>query len=258
MTEADVQEMFDIGTWTGPFDPEMQRRALAALEAGRVVFFPRLSFALSPGEARFLAPEVAGKSKNISVDPKTRQCQGTALTGKDAQLLAAMIDRFGRCATSLVQALFPQYAVALERARTSFRPVEIAGRSYSARQDDRRLHVDAFPTRPMRGRRILRLFTNVAPDETDRLWEIGEPFEPFARHFLPKLRRPLAGSAWVMDRLGLTKGRRSRYDEMMLGLHDAGKLDETYQSQAPRAALRFPPGSTWIVYTDQALHAALG
>ena len=43
----------------------------------------------------------------------------------------------------------------------------------------------------------------------------------------------------------------------MLGLHDAGKRDEAYQRDAPRSGVAFPPGSTWIVYTDQTLHAAL-
>ena len=64
----------------------------------------------------------------------------------------------------LVSGLLPGYAAALQRARTSFRPAEIAGRAYSPRHDDRLLHVDAFPTRPMAGRRILRVFSNVAPD----------------------------------------------------------------------------------------------
>ena len=60
-----------------------------------------------------------------------------------------------------------------------------------------------------------------------------------------------------MDRLGVTRGRRSLYDEMMLSLHDAAKRDADYQKSAPHTALEFPPGSSWLVYTDQVLHAAL-
>jgi len=40
----------------------------------------------------------------------------------------------------------------------------------------RLLHIDAFPSRPMHGRRILRFFANVAPD-APRHWRVGEPFE---------------------------------------------------------------------------------
>ena len=43
----------------------------------------------------------------------------------------------------------------------------------------------------------------------------------------------------------------------MLGLHDAGKLDAAYQEKAPRVALAFPPGTTWMCFTDAVLHAAL-
>ena len=44
-----------------------------------------------------------------------------------------------------------------------------SGRRTSWRKDDTRLHVDAFPTRPMRGRRIMRLFSNVHPGELPRV-----------------------------------------------------------------------------------------
>jgi len=44
----------------------------------------------------------------------------------------------------------------------------------------------------------------------------------------------------------------------MLGLHDHGKLDDEYQATAPRERVDFPAGSTWVCFTDQVLHAALG
>jgi 3-deoxy-D-manno-octulosonic acid hydroxylase-like protein len=157
----------------------------------------------------------------------------------------------------LVSDLFPAYAGSLERARTSFRPQEIEGRAYSPRHDDRRLHVDAFPSTPMRGRRILRVFTNVAGDGALRHWRVGEPFADFARKFTPRLKAPLPGSSWLLSQLHITKSRRSAYDHYMLGLHDGAKLDLDYQARAPRADLNFAPGNTWLCYSDQVLHAAL-
>jgi hypothetical protein len=168
-----------------------------------------------------------------------------------------MMRRFAACAMRLVTGLLPGYAPVLERARTSFRPAEIAGRAYSPRHDDRLLHVDAFPTRPMAGRRILRVFSNVAPDGAPREWRVGEPFPDFARAFLPRVKPPLPGSARALQLLGLTKGRRSAYDHIMLGLHDAGKLDAAYQADGPKAEVSFPAGTTWLCFTDQVLHAAL-
>ena len=54
MTEADILETIDIRRWVGPIDSNVQDRALAALEAGRVILFPRLRFHLYPSELRFL------------------------------------------------------------------------------------------------------------------------------------------------------------------------------------------------------------
>ena len=67
----------------------------------------------------------------------------------------------------------------------------------------------------------------------------------------------MPGSAWLLERLGVTKGRRSEYDRTMLRLHDLGKLDAAYQSRAPKADLAFAAGTTWFCFTDQVLHAAL-
>ena len=254
-----VLETIHIDTWSGPIESAVRSRALDALEEGRVLFFPRLAFALQADERRLLGADSAdGKAKNISLDPATRGCQGTALKGAELERLRGMMERFAQSAAGLVAALLPAYAASLERARTSFRPVEIAGRAYSPLKDDRRLHVDAFPSRPTRGRRILRFFTNIATDGEPRIWRVGEPFEDFARQFLPRIGNPIAGSGWLLASLGITKGRRSAYDHVMLGLHDGAKRDDAYQAAAPQAEIAFPPGASWLVFTDQILHAALG
>ncbi len=258
MDATDVLEELPIREWHGPFAPELCRHAVDALEQGRVLVLPQLAFRTEPEEAAFLRADAAGgERKNISLDPATGQLGNTSLPAEAAGRLARMIDRFGGCAEQLLRDLLPGYAAALERARTSFRPVEIDGRATSPRHDDRLLHVDAFPARPMLGRRILRVFSNIAPDGAARHWRVGEPFPDFARRFLPRAGAPLPGSRWLLQRLGITKGRRSAYDHIMLRLHDAGKLDASYQSAAPRAEVTFPPGTTWLCFTDQVLHAAL-
>jgi hypothetical protein len=258
MDAAEVVAEFDATTWTGPFTEDERARALAALEGGRVVFLPRLRFELLAAEQALLTDTALDDTrKNISFDPKTGRCHGSGFEGERLAALTGMLDRFGHGSESLVRELLPRYAPTLDRARTSFRPAEIAGRSTSPRHDDKRLHVDAFPTRPMRGRRILRLFSNAAPDGVMREWRVGEPFPDFARKFLPRLKPMAPGQAWLMNLLGLTKGQRSPYDHLMLGLHDSGKLDAAYQANAPRVALSFPPGSTWMCFTDSVLHAAL-
>ena len=257
MTADEVLEILTTAAWDGPFPPALQRHAADALEAGRVLVLPALRFDVMAGERRFLDPaSLRGGRKNISLDPASGRLGNCALPTADAAALVAMMRRFADSALGLVTGLLPGYGPALERARTSFRPAEIEGRAYSPRHDDRLLHVDAFPTQPMAGRRILRVFCNVAPDGAPRAWRVGEPFPDFARAFLPRVKPPPPGSATVLQLLGLTKGRRSRYDHMMLGLHDAGKLDAGYQANGPRADVSFAAGTTWLCFTDQVLHAA--
>jgi hypothetical protein len=259
MKQEDVVETLPISGWSAGIPPELQHRAADALESGKVLFFPDLPFRLEASETGFLDQTASsGERKNVSLDPKTGRLGGTAYQGEEALALAAMLERFGQQATAFIGNLIPAYAEELERARTSFRPVEIKGRSSSVRHDDRLLHVDAFPTRPLAGRRILRLFSNIAPDGTLREWRVGEPFADHAARFLPRIRAPLPGQAMVMNLLGLTKAPRTRYDHLMMGLHDQAKYDSAYQANGPRADVTFPPNTTWMVYTDQVLHAALG
>ncbi len=254
----DVSDVLHLDGWTGPFAAADQATARAALEVGRVLVLPGLAFATDPAEAGLLNASAAdGSRKNISFDPATGRCRGSGLDAGHLAALAAMLDRFSRAADGLVRGLVPAYAASLERARASFRPAEISGRTYSPRHDDRRLHVDAFPSRPLRGRRILRVFANIAPDGAPRAWQVGEPFADHAARFLPGLRPALPGTAALLGLLGVTKGPRSAYDHLMLGLHDAAKHDASYQSAAPRADVAFPSGTTWLCFTDAVVHAAL-
>jgi 3-deoxy-D-manno-oct-2-ulosonic acid (Kdo) hydroxylase len=252
-----IREEFDITQWHGPFAAETRARAQTALEHGKLLYFPKMPFQLSNSETEFLDGRLTdGKAKNISLDHTSGKLQGTSATGERAARLAAMIERFGAGAAQFIKDLLPNYSK-VERARTSYRPVEVEGRPYSVIQDDRLLHVDAFPSRPMKnGRRILRFFANVAPSGS-RNWEVGEPFADFAGKFAPQIKPHFPGKSWAYEKLGVTKGKRSAYDEMMLSLHDAAKHDAQYQKTAPHTALEFPPGSCWLVYTDQVLHAAL-
>jgi 3-deoxy-D-manno-oct-2-ulosonic acid (Kdo) hydroxylase len=258
MDQAEVLERLPITSWRGPFDRGLQQRAVMALEHGKVLVMPALPFSLTDEEAALLRPGISGGArKNVSLDPATGRLGNAALDPDAGPRLAAMMQRFADSAARLAAELLPDYAPALERARTSFRPIEIADRSYSPRHDDRRLHVDAFPSRPLRGRRIIRVFSNVAPDGAVRTWRVGENFETFAQRFLPRMGRPLPASAWLLAQLGITKGRRSRYDHIMLNLHDKGKLDAAYQANAAYAEVDFSPGTSWLCFTDQVLHAAL-
>lgn len=253
----DALRTLNLALWTGPFGEAERRDAIAALENGKVLFFPRLPFILHDEEKPLLTPELSsGRAKNISLAPSGKLKHETG-SAEERALLQGMMQRFATSATSLVSGLFPNYAVKLERARTSYRPSEIAGRKYSPVHDDTRLHVDAFPTRPMRGRRIMRLFSNVHPGDLPRVWNVGEPFADMAAKMLPQLKTPPAIQSWINFITHPGNGLRAPYDNLMLGLHDSAKLDMDYQRATAKTEIRFPPGCTWLCYTDQVMHAAL-
>ena len=237
--------------------PESEPQAIQALEDGKVLYFPRLDFALSPQEQSLLRPALQAEgARNISLDAQGRL---KGVTGDAAVQAAAgaLISRFSANATSLVNSLFPDYAAFLRAAPTSLRPIEVSTRQQSWRADDRRLHVDAFPSRPNRGERILRVFANVNPRGEPRSWRVGEPFADMAKRFLPRVRSYSPMQARLLHKLGITKSLRSEYDHLMLQLHDAMKSDDRYQQEAPQQAMDFPPGTAWVCFSDQTSHAAM-
>lgn len=250
-------ETIDIDRWSGPFSGADKDRARDALERGDVLFFPRLGYPLDDTARTLLSPEFGdGKAKNVSLDPNAGMLRGTGAAGAERRRLQAMMAAFAGAATSCIEALVPAYGAGLERGRTSYRPAEIAGRSYSALKDDTRLHVDAFPSTPTGGRRILRFFANINPTGAARYWRVGEDFADFAGRFVRRLPPPSAAAALLLSAVGATRGRRSAYDQLMLALHNAAKRDIAYQQTAPQREFAFPAGSSWLCFTDQVVHAA--
>lgn len=230
------------------------------IESGRVLVFPNMRFALTNRETRFLGNEWTDvKAKNISLQPSKSGVILKGAQGDEADIadLQIMIARFADNAEALVKRLFPHYIGQLRRGNTSFRPAEIKGRKTSWRKDDTKLHVDAFPSNPTQGVRLLRVFTNVNPEGQSRKWRVGESFEDFAKKYLAKIGRPLPLSAKLLRLLRITKKERTEYDHVMLKLHDLAKADANYQQTAPQQHLDFMPGTTWVVYSDQVLHAAM-
>jgi hypothetical protein len=246
---------YDIASWSPRVSPQATEAMVRELEAGAVLVLPNLAFMLEHDEKRFLDPRWSdARAKNISFERNT--IRGALGTPKDHMALAHMIGRFAADASALVASLFPRYAPYLKRARTSYRPHGAIARAVSWRKDDSRLHVDAFPSRPNHGERILRVFCNINPRGEDRVWRVGEQFEPMAARFLPTVRTMRPAESALLAALRVTKTRRSEYDHLMLGLHDRAKADLDYQRNSPQREVRFAPGTTWICFSDQVMHAA--
>jgi len=173
----------DLADWAAATPHE---EWIAALEAGKVLYFPKLAFALRPEERSLLTPSLlAPKVRNISLDAEGR-LKGAAGDEAVQRAAAAMVGRFRAQAQQLIDGLLPHYTPALRLAPTSYRPAQVETRVQSWRADDKRMHIDAFPSRPNYGERILRVFTNANPEGAPRVWRVGEPFETVAQRFLPR------------------------------------------------------------------------
>ena len=240
------------------FKESIQNEAICALEKGQVIYLPNIYYPLSSSENILLSPEyVKPGVKNISYNPHNFALKGIESSVDIEDLMLEMIQRYVVFSTTLIERLFPYYQGKYETGKTSYRPVEIYGRPSSYRKDDTRLHVDAFPSNPNHGKRILRVFSNINPHNKSRHWRIGESFEAVANRFLNKIPAPIWGINYLLRMIAVTKQVRSDYDHYMLQIHNRMKADENYQKTVEQIDFHFPPYTTWIVMTDKVSHAAL-
>lgn len=231
-----------------------------SLEEGNVLYLPNLDFSLTAEERELLNTDlVSPKRKNISYQPQKREIKGVADAAK-APAVLQLTERYYQSTLRLIDALLPGYREALYRPQTSLRlhPITAWRDTTSWRKDDTSLHVDAFPSRPVYGDRILRVFCNINPHGEPRLWRTGEHFETLAARFLPTLKPWSPFASWLQSAVGITKSKRSHYDHLMLALHDKMKSTPEYQQHGVQQAVEFAAGSTWICFSDQTPHAAMG
>ena len=231
-------------------------RAIEALENGEVLYLPHDAFAMTNREHLFLDPAIvkqprrhSGRARIIYL-PAAGRLLKTTLQGDARAELQAMMARFSAWAQQLVADLLPAYLPGLTLGPATFRPCPRSG--------PQRLHVDSFFFFPTEGRRVLRVLTNIDPDGRPRVWQFGEePFEGFAKRLMPQLHRPMPASGWLLEKLGITKGFRTPYDDLMRQMRNITKVDKDYQKNTARKVVEFPPGSTWVLFTDDVLHGAL-
>ncbi len=252
-----------------------------ALELGQVLYFPQSPVALADDDHRFLLrleQHSSSRHKNLAYCAARDRISGAGLLSSGSHAKQETVERFRSVLRSysaevtgfLTQFLAP-YEARWQVDSTSFRPLEERGRSLPIHKRNDRMHIDAFPTRPTHGARILRFFQNIHPTQP-REWIIGEPFRSLLPQFTSgEIALPQAESA--MRRRGRTTLchtavgqalsralpalQRSPYDRFMLRLHHFLKENDSYQAHGLRQAASFPPGSSWMVYTDTVPHAVL-
>lgn len=249
------------------------RDCCAELERGGILFFDKPAFDLPAADREFLLSQKQSSfkgHKNISYRPATDILRGEdSETPEAARKLREVMKNFSGQVQQFVSKFLSPYAGKYKLDFASFRPVEEKGRDLSLHKRNDLLHVDAFPTRPTNGGRILRVFANINPEQ-NRVWEVTDPFRAiatkyaddaglkrFARSATSPSRAILRGLAPVLKTVGLKGAAGSPYDKFMLRFHDYLKENSEYQEKYPKTRIEFPPGSSWLVYTDTVPHAVL-
>lgn len=252
---------------------ERPREYYQHLEEGDILYFAESPFDLADDTRTFLLSQRqsgAGYHKNIAYRPSQDRLTGLAKRGRgENERLHEIMRTYSQRLTQFLSELLPRYAEKWRLDFASFRPQEERGRRLRLRARNDLLHIDAFPTRPTNGDRILRIFTNLNPT-APRIWLTSETFESLARRFIgsARLRLPTRHPASPGRRLGRLLGQFARsiglrtvdrppYDEFMLRFHHYLKENREFQESCPKQRWEFPPHSTWLLFTDMVSHAVL-
>lgn len=253
---------------------ELAREYCEKLEAGDILYFPAVPFSFSEEHRQTLLAKKQSSlrfHKNISYQPDRDILRGQGdSSADDSATLKTVLRDYAKEATRFVNEFLRPYRGKYRLDFTSYRPVEEEGRAMALHKRNDLLHVDAFPSRPTAGGRILRVFVNLNPTRV-RSWITGERFGMLAQRYAlqaglekyaGRLRSPFWSIASRMTALSWRLfGRRSMsptpYDQFMHHFHNFLKENDNYQKHASKLYTDFPPGSSWLVYTDSVPHAVL-
>lgn len=246
------------------------KTACAHLERGGIIYFPQSPFAPKAEDQAFLLTQKqleAGYHKNICYRPLEDRVTGVkANSGTDIERLRKILRAYSQSVTGFLHTFLAPYTRNWQYDFASFRPLEERGRKLRLRARNDLLHVDSFPTRPVFGNRIFRVFTNINP-EVERVWRTSDTFEALASGFKNQVKGPeenaapslreLPGIKQLGNLLGFKSNSSSAYDKWMLNFHNFLKENAQFQANARKDIWRFPPGSSWMVFTDMVSHSVL-
>lgn len=253
---------------------EKSRSYCECLERGDILFFEECPFDFPEAhQLKLLEHRQSGfrYHKNVSFQPLNKRLRGSTQENEaDRRELVAILEAYSAQVSAFVERFLIPYRDGMRIDYASYRPVEEAGRKLSLHKRNDLLHVDAFPNRPTRGGRILRVFTNINPREP-RIWNTAGTFEELAEEHaevagLSTLARRSESSFWkvvygaaaIPRRIvGGSKRSPTAYDRFMHRFHNYLKENGGFQTRCSKMTHAFPPGSSWIVFTDSVPHAVL-
>lgn len=241
------------------------------MEDSHILQFDGTPYDLSTEDIAFLLEQKDAKStarKNISFNSKTQVLDGID-SSPAAQQLQDVMRRYSQATSDFLQKVLTPYAATWRPGKASYRTEEEKGRELPKLSRNDLLHVDALPSQPSNGDRILRCFSNINPVQP-RIWDTAEPLPILAQKYAAEVGfevgSELPQAAPKRGLLGALKSslnkkekiiNRSDYDTFMMRFHDYLKENEDFQANTPKERVEFPPNTTWMCFTDSVPHAAL-
>ncbi len=248
----EVREYRHPAGWIGLPEP-VAREYCRQIEQGGILYFSDVPDLLQQADMDFLRGQRRGDSrlhKNVSYRPEADVLRGAEGDAEVRTRTHEALRGYSQRVTRFAASVLAPYAGQWKLDYASFRPLEEEGRDLPLHKRNDLMHVDAFPSRPTHGARILRVFTNISTKP--RVWLAGERFPQLAPRYAEAAGLgAIAGSGGALDTA------RRAYDRFMLHFHDWLKENADFQQNAPRQQVSFPPLSTWMVMTDTVPHAVL-
>jgi 3-deoxy-D-manno-oct-2-ulosonic acid (Kdo) hydroxylase len=264
-----VEDYKAPGGWVSTEQRDERSRAYCEmLERGEILFFRELPFLLPIEDQKFLREQEWTElrmHKNVSYRPSEDVLRGVSGNPATVERLRKIFQTYTAQVIAFAGKFLSPYKDKWVLDFASFRPLEEEGRDLPLHKRNDLLHVDAFPSRPTRGGRIMRIFTNLNPARP-RVWNTTENFSAIAQKFAERAGlKEIAQDDSTISRavhnlgakLGLTTAVRTPYDMFMLRFHDYLKENADFQKNTPKQQIDFPPLATWIVFTDCVAHAVM-
>ena len=274
MVQVKVDDYHYPQGWDAGTDAaERARHYCEQLETGKIVVFDQIPYDFPEADRAFLLSQKQSgfkAHKNVSYRPQQDILRGAAEDNpEEAKRLHELMRNYSGQVVNFLSRFLAPYAAHWSLDFATWRPLEEKNRDLPLHKRNDLLHVDAFPSRPSYGSRILRCFTNINPERA-RVWATTQGFETLAERFaldagLTDIARrsnsPIGtlkrGVAPLLKAVGVRGADRSAYDQFMLRFHDYLKESSDYQEKWEKIRLEFPPFSTWMCFTDAVPHAAL-
>jgi len=261
------------------FDDATPTEIEDAMERAEVVFFERCPVELPDAtDLDFMRDGLPHeyRAKNISYHPESDSIPRFDAAPAIKERIERILRTHGERVAEFLRRSCPDFVPGWTLGTTSFRSIEEQGRKLKARSSNELVHIDAGAYGATNGARILRFFVNIHPSR-DRVWGTkgsfraimdrhaglwsaakgGKPRVTIDKGPLDKLYSGAIGTIGKLYPL-VRVIDSSPYDRSMRRIHNYMKENPAFRDNPEGyQEIRFPPMSSWMVFTDGISHSVL-